>query len=229
MCIRDSDSTDPWAVVAIQQYKDEFDNVDGAAIVRDIPLSRLVLLYGSWCEGESHTGKPLTGFSRMGWCDFVPRFSVMMQCERLPLTASDGETLQLAMQNSLSTANEAVCVGVWSASYDDGLAIRQSLDALGFRTRRLLRGDFESGQRLEVDIVIWDDVGGPRERRVELGMATGKDVPVIALLGGPRTQDVRSALATEAHAVLAKPYHVADLVWRIESAAVQPSSLEKRA
>ncbi len=225
----ENSSTDPWAVVVMQQYKGEFDHVDAAAIAQAIPLSRLVVLLGSWCEGETRTGKPLAGFVRIGWCDFVPRFSGLIHHKKLPSTASDGETLQSAMEYAESAVDSGLCVGVYSASYDDGRAIHESLESLGFVTRRLLRGDFESTQRLEVDIVVWDDAGGPRTRRVELGMATGKGIPVIAVINAPRSQDVRSALLAEAHAVLAKPYRVADLVWRIQSAAVQPVAVARRA
>lgn len=222
-------SSDPWAVVALQRYKGEFDNVDAATFSRAIPLTRLIVLLGSWCEGETRTGKPLSGFERIGWCDFVPRFSGFLMREPLATTASDGEKLRSAMSFVADPTNDAVQVGVYSASYDDGLAIRHSLESLGFRTRRLLAEDLNSSNRLDVDIVVWDDAGGPRTKRADLGMATGKNIPVIATINAPRAQDVRAALLNGAHAVLAKPYRVADLVWRIESAVALPAAEEVRA
>src|SRR5206468_630467 len=37
---------------------------------RAAPLAGVVALLGSWCEGETRTGRPLSGVQRLYWYDF---------------------------------------------------------------------------------------------------------------------------------------------------------------
>jgi len=40
------------------------------ALASDFPLARLILIVGSWCEGEMRTGRPVTGVERWRWTDW---------------------------------------------------------------------------------------------------------------------------------------------------------------
>ena len=65
------------------------------------PLSRLVVLAGSWCEGELRSGRPCTGVIRVLWHQWQPRLIPFLQpgsaavpgLWQMPRTASLDERL----------------------------------------------------------------------------------------------------------------------------------------
>ena len=74
-------------IVIAQSYPGEFphDAVDG--LRRLSPLSRIVGLMGSWCEGEQRTGKPWPAVSRIYWHQWPAR------CARqLPRSSGGGSS-----------------------------------------------------------------------------------------------------------------------------------------
>ena len=213
----DASEADPDVVIACQTYKGQFDHVDGERIRRRIPLTQLLLLHGNWCEGETRTGRPVVGFTRISQHEFVARISSARDCSLLPPTASDGELLLEPLTKAV--VSEPYRIGVYAAGYDHGLSICESLGSLGFETWRLLREAPETWRKMELDALVWDDVGGCREKRIPLRIATESitPAPTVALLTFPRIQDLRSAKQNGASSILPKPFRVSDLSWCLQS------------
>ncbi|MAT70906.1 MAG: hypothetical protein CMJ58_15430 [Planctomycetaceae bacterium] len=60
----------PELLLLAQPRPGYFSEDEAAAVGRVAPLSRLVVVAGTWCEGELRTGRPLPGTLRMYWYQF---------------------------------------------------------------------------------------------------------------------------------------------------------------
>ena len=82
------------------------------------PLARLIVILGSWCEGEPRSGRPLPGVIRMYWHQAAVRirreFPRWFQPEgsawRLPATATDEERLLASIDAPLPRGNGLVAI-----------------------------------------------------------------------------------------------------------------------
>lgn len=189
------------------------------------PLARFAALLGSWCEGETRTGKPWPGVVRVYWHQWTrlaPEIAALQagraSAWSLPATASDEERL------------------LWSASQDDlkqqGLAAIVSDDfALAHclidacRLRGLAAVWF-SRERLGAlqgaDYLLWDVASdGEATDELERAAAAFPQSRIFVLANFPRGEDQRRWQSAGAEAVLAKPLLLADLFARLEKASPQ--------
>jgi hypothetical protein len=85
-----------WIILA-QQRPGEFRPCDVERLMARFPLAACIGLLGSWCEGETRTGRPLPGVHRIFWHQWQPRLERFLggqapdSPQRLPRTASDVE------------------------------------------------------------------------------------------------------------------------------------------
>ena len=185
------------------------------------PLTPIVCLLGSWCEGEQRTGKPWPGAIRVYAHQFVAR--VGAQLERYardgamswspPFTVTEEDRLRNT-QDRIG-AGDAQTVLVVSKDGASASAICDSLASAGFQTVWNRYCD-----RIEVDgaaAVVWDCPAGFAESQqsfVDLVQQL-RSVPVIAVLGFPRPEDRIQAMRVGAAAVISKPFLVEDLLWQV--------------
>src|SRR3954467_5187193 len=54
-------------IVVAQSRPDTVSHADFQVLQREAPLAGIVSLLGSWCEGETRTGKPWKGSHRVFW------------------------------------------------------------------------------------------------------------------------------------------------------------------
>ncbi len=57
--------TSPRLIVLLQSWPGQWPAADVAALRRAAPLARVAAILGSWCEGETRTGRPLAGAVRL--------------------------------------------------------------------------------------------------------------------------------------------------------------------
>lgn len=191
------------------------------------PLAGIVALLGSWCEGESRTGRPAPGVLRLYWHEFLPWWQ---QQRRLRAAGrcpdwSRPEAIDRTGPAAVSPPTDRGGLGGDAAPR--GLVVLQTArwetaDALADELRR-------SGHA-----TVWQRPGGPLApvRGALAGIWEGgqldareagelqrfcarlakDDAPVAALLDFPRFD--RNALAAElgAAAVLGKPWSNGDFI-----------------
>src|SRR2546423_11958268 len=63
-------SSSPELIVIAQSRPDMVSHAQFQRWQRDAPLAGVVSILGSWCEGETRTGKPWKGAHRVYWYDF---------------------------------------------------------------------------------------------------------------------------------------------------------------
>ncbi|MGH9818364.1 MAG: hypothetical protein ACRD6I_20055, partial [Candidatus Acidiferrales bacterium] len=60
----------PELIVVTQSRPDMISDRTIQSIRRSAPLSGIIALLGSWCEGETRTGRPWPGIERLYWYEF---------------------------------------------------------------------------------------------------------------------------------------------------------------
>ena len=185
------------------------------------PLTRIVLVAGSWCEGELRTGKPVEGVIRLYWHELATWWQGAMnklasdQCP--PWSQPIDSTLacrvshervhriissrsQIALFAESHSVNETFA----TALLEFGLTTNWVRDISAWRPSRQLRG------------VLWDgaQLSGKelRHLKVVCQRASEEDVSVVALLDFPRAELVLKARSLGVQAVLGKPYVVSEIV-----------------
>ncbi|HEX3997366.1 MAG TPA: hypothetical protein VHX65_02335 [Pirellulales bacterium] len=218
---------DPELIVVAQSWPGEFSPKQIDRLRRMRPLARLSELLGSWCEGETRTGRPAGGTLRNYWHQWLPRMGP--QFERaargqrpvwsLPTTATDDERLLATVERGELPQRTPASRGLIAVLLSSGVMARAVCDACPTRGYACIwlphgREKYLAGVRA----VIWDAppvVESWAGSMAQLRQAW-KDTPIVALAGFPRIEDVERLRAAGAAAVVSKPFLLDDLFWQIE-------------
>lgn len=186
------------------------------------PLSRLVVLAGSWCEGELRSGRPCQGVIRVLWHQWQPRLIPFLQpgaapdleAWRMPRTASLDE--RLAGTVDRVWPRRAGLIAIHTDTQQAFSALSEACQAGGYATVWHVPGAAVATRGVVAALAdgIGCDVSGRSFlRQVVRGH---RPAPVIALLDFVRRQDEEAAKAEGVFAVLAKPFLVYDLLWYLD-------------
>jgi hypothetical protein len=226
--LRDAESP-PVLVVIAQSRPGEFLHDELDQLVQLAPLARFVLLLGSWCEGESRTGKVWPGATRVFWYDWpgevarnLPAISEGRFAPWLaPATTLEEERYlfgpsnqRLPEKNGELVLNPTVLVCTRRSSYGDALCTacrQQGYEAVWQRPDRPKRIQ-------SVGAIIWEGVQLLPAEVAELqALATlWPQTPVIALADFPRLETQERAFAAGVAALLAKPCSLANLLAQLQ-------------
>lgn len=212
----------PDVIVIAQSFPGQFSAEDIDRLRRRAPLARVLGLLGSWCEGETRTGKPWPAAIRVYWHQWLPRAEqelgqLAAGCSSswsLPLTASEEERfLALAEQ---PVARRAGRVAIAAAQWETCDWLAGVCRYRGYTTT-WLRPPYEHVED-EVDVAIFDTTECQGEELNDLRrlVAQLQPAPVVALLDFPRVEDRDRVLAAGAVAMLSKPLLVEDLFWQLD-------------
>ena len=223
--------TDPDVVIIVQTRPGEHRPTLVDRLRRRFPLTPLVVLTGSWCEGETRSGHPLASTWRIPWYDFVPRMSWAWQNvpaghpSRLhrPLLISDEDRWHQDLQ--CDETLRGFRVGIVSAAQAKFESLRDTLVPLGLPVTRSTARDWSAYDETQHPrVLLWDDAAGPRTNGPGI-VAMIEDhpptIPGLALLTFPRVQTVERLFAAGIRGVMPKPFHVADLLWHLRRLAAE--------
>ena len=124
------------------------------------PLAHIVGLLGSWCEGESRSGRPWPAVTRVYWHSWAAWFDREMSALAaggcgtlsLPLTATDEERL-LAAAGAVP-ARSGIAVRIHAASREAAGLLHAACESLGHRPVPINSREMPSNLRPQVG--IWD-------------------------------------------------------------------------
>jgi CheY-like chemotaxis protein len=193
------------------------------------PLTRVVVVAGSWCEGELRTGRPAAGVVRLYWYEFAPWWRAAVaewEANETPAWSEPLDDVRAGQETAVVALRERD--NVVPAERD--VIVVDAVDFAVFETLAAVLAPFgwccewQPRHRPELAAVtalvaaIWD--GGQlsdRELAALRAFAAGVHAanaaaPVIALLDFPRVEHLQAARDAGAAAVLGKPYQVARLV-----------------
>jgi len=175
------------------------------------PLARIVVVAGTWCEGELRTGRPPNGVLRLYWYELATwwqaaqrRWSIGL-CPAWSAPLDHPQAGRFAIDSTIDGLSLPGVVAIDSADY----AVFECLaDALG-ASAIWARNDGS----LRAAAGIWD---GGQLNDLELHKLTHfcRQVtgPVVALLDFPRVEHFAAARAAGAAAVFAKPYVIEEVL-----------------
>ena len=212
-------------IVVAQAFPGEFPAERVDSLRRLAPLARVVVLLGSWCEGETRTGRAWPGAIRVYWHQWIPRAEQELsrlhdgRCSAwsLPFTASDEEQILVSADEPI--AQRQGLVAIYSARLEMQEWLAAACRRAGLATA-WLRPD-----RLDppgpAQMVLFDATDGRGEELEHLRRLNAW-VPrpaIVALVDFPRVEDRDRLLAAGADAVLSKPLLVEDLFWQLDQFA----------
>jgi hypothetical protein len=194
------------------------------ALRRASPLAGVIALVGSWCEGETRTGRPLPGVERLHWYEFPAwwrRQLALRAFNRCPDWARPDTSRLRAITGdaAMSAPNRGLAI-LRVPSRETAAVLADVLHRAGYATawqrnarstntiRGAIAGIWDGGQLNDHEA---DDLGkfcGPLARSA---------TPVIVALDFPRRDSVDRALELGATAVLGKPWINAELVETLQS------------
>jgi hypothetical protein len=183
-------------------------------IRRSVPLAGIVSLSGSWCEGETRTGRPIAGATRLYWYEFPTwwrRQIELRSAGRCPEWARPDDFGLRISDCGLASGT----VVVSALDFDSVDAISSVLNPAGFRTLWYRMG---SDSIADVSAGIW--LGGQLcdTELDELAAFCRVASPVVALVDFPRRDRYEAALAAGAAAVLGKPWSNSSLSSELQRA-----------
>lgn len=218
-------ATAPFWIIVAQSRPGQIRNEQIERLHRASPLSRLVALLGSWCEGERRTGQPWHGVVRVGWHQWLPRLAREIEHLRVgastwhfPRTATDVEQLLHLPVDRSGRPGGLIAIHADQRDLFDALA--EACSARGYSSVRL--SSDHSALVHGVDVVLWDAPPHPSMQQLANLASSFRPARVIALADWHRTQDRRTMHAAGAAAVLAKPLLVDDLCWHIDDLLSHP-------
>lgn len=209
----------PDLIVLMAARAGEFSAVDVEVLRRFAPLARVVVVVGSCCEGETRSGKPLDGTTRVyahaSYAFFARELRMLAAgaCGTLSLPVTVAEEERFL--HATTIGGHVPCepqgtIGVYSHTRPAAEMLVDACRALGFDAVDLLRSEAPSVAPLAA--CLWDDpmteAADFEALRAEYGAGLA---PWIALLNFPRVEEQQQALTGGACAVLSKPLAIDDL------------------
>ena len=194
----------PHAIVFAQRRPGEIPASGVAQLRRHVPHATAVALLGSWCEGETRTGRPWPGVPRCYWYEFPGWWERFVRARQVPPQAAHRSGLVVVDSNS-----RAMFEAIATTLADDGhSAVWQPRGRPPVMAVNPAAGIWEGGQLVEPEIPpLAHFIRGlpPQSRK-------------IVLLDFPRCDTVAYARGLGVDAVLGKPWHAEDLCGAVQVA-----------
>jgi hypothetical protein len=195
---------------------------------RVAPLARLLYLAGTWCEGETRSGRPLPGVMRVPWHAWQPRALAELLGMGTPRyagwrlgRAATAVDVALASAASLRSRRDAARdepTVVIADAREDFLALADAISACG-QSATWCRSH-QLPQHRDAAAVLWNARSLTAALANELrGVITDEVPPVVLLLDAPRGHEVALAQSAGVSAVCGKPFLLGDLRTHLSVAA----------
>ena len=209
-------------IVLAQAWPGQFSAASIDRLRNLAPLARLVVILGSWCEGEPRSGNPLPGVIRMYWhqaaAGILREFPDWSQTQgsawSLPATATDEERLLASIEAPLPKGQGLVAI--WTRRPEMEGLLADACRRAGYSTVWMHP---RQPPRVEGAVAaIYDGASLDAAGLAELKqlIAAVSPAPVLALLDAPRIQDARLARSLAA-VVIAKPFRIDELLWQLQT------------
>ena len=210
---------EPEVIVLAQAYPGQFSQAQVDQLRRLAPLARMVALLGTWCEGESRSGRPWPGVVRVYWHQWPSRSALELariahgqsSAWSLPPTATEEERLLSTAEAPLPAGEGLIAIHARQTPMADWLAAacRQA----GYSTLRLCGPNWPQFAGARAGIFDATDLGPSEAADLSRLVAQLHPAPVLVLLDFPRPR----VLPHGAAAILSKPLLLEDLLWHLET------------
>lgn len=218
----DADDTPLDVIVVAQPYSGAIRSDELAPLLTRAPLARVLVLAGSWCEGESRSGQPIPGALRILWHQWPARW--MQDLARfeegacpawsLPVTATEDDRVFLSADEPLAPLTGRLAIVAyeptagWLADVGRGLG----LDVQILSPRATF-----SAERTACDLVIFEveSLHCESPETASSWAEHWRSVPLIGVCNFPRLEAREQWLHAGVKVLLAQPISLDDLRWHI--------------
>ena len=216
-CETFADGRTPELIVFVQSRPGQSPTASVERLHRMWPLARLVLLLGSWCEGETRNGRPGPGVWRIFWYDFTRRLGPVFDGAdslliswNMPRLASEGERLLGDLSANLKPGNGLVSIATYFKETYEFLA--SACHAIGYVTDWYRSDDVPKPSQAIAG--IWDARRGDNNEWSQIERFARSIAPASVLVtqSFPRIEDWQQAAHCGVN-LIAKPFQLPDL-WR---------------
>jgi len=244
-----SEASPPDLVVVAQARPGQYQETQIDRIRQAAPLTAIIALLGTWCEGEVRTGfrpadshrtdtrptdPPWPGVPRIYWHQWPARWAGELeriaanQCPAwgLPLTSTAEELEERHAVVSQPDHHQGL-IAIRARHAVTYHSIADACRLAGYATVWLRKG--YDVQPHGMTAVLWDDVCCDEAAAAEMAQLVQAiaPVPVIALLHPPRIDDYEQAHAAGVAGIVSKPFQLDELFWQLDQAVAarfDPSS-----
>ncbi len=209
-------------IVIVQSFPGEHRQCDLDRVRRHYPLTPIVFVLGSWCEGEMRTGRPLLPAHRLFWYDWTmlgePELTALERGKfstwQLPPTAAEEEIFlesanrPLSMQGNKKGQSRGRIAWVFTENGDYEInRLFGAILASSYETVQHVK-DFEQVEN-EPDLFVWDI--GERDRNTvgERLSVLRKRFPktrIVLFCRFPRFEERNELLEAGADALISQPF-----------------------
>lgn len=185
------------------------------------PQAPIVVLLGSWCEGETRSGNPLQGVVRMYWHEWNGSYSSLstrlaMHGVQLPNSLNNrrpqdilkAEEQRFSATSPMATTEPCV-IGVSALTLCQYETLEEPLRALGANSVWIEQATWRACEPQEISAICLDSdgVGELLYGRVELAREIIPTAPLILTLNFPRKDELNDLRAElNVKAVVSKPF-----------------------
>lgn len=213
---------EPVLIVVAQANPGQFSPAKIETLRRHAPLARIVGLLGSWMEGERRTGRPWHPTSRAYWHQWLPRHAKAWNDAgqwSWPITALDEDRV-LRKCATRMPAMKLACV-IYAKQRESASALMEIANHQGWTFSWTRHTDELVAQ--SVDAVLFDAIRGNNAEIEEMSRLQNHfaHIPIVVLVGFPRTQDHEAWMNAGASALISKPYQIDDLIGEINRVVVR--------
>ena len=211
----------PPEILLLAQLRPGQDNpMEIAKLLRLYPLMRIIIVAGSWCEGELRTGRPIAGVIRLYWYEFPAwwRASLALLAKgKAPPWAEPLDDVRAGQLCPHATVIHDGRLIIDANHYSTFESLSAALTPFGWSChwQRSSRGADDGPQKPSGSTLaagLWDGSQLDGAELSDLGqfcehMKAGS-ARVLALLDFPRPEHIAAAKKVGANRILAKPYQV---------------------
>jgi CheY-like chemotaxis protein len=216
----DRQQREPQVVAIAQAWPGQVSAAQIALLGRRLPLARICSLLDSWCEGEPRSGKPWPAAIRVyahQWPQRASRELLRLDQSQpsawgLPVTASDEQRLLVELAPKGRASGQ---IAVLAANPETAAATADACTSAGYQV--LVLRDARGVAIPGLSAAVWDATGAmAADPTIIAGLnRCFGTVPLIALLGFPRADEIAAAKAAGVAAVVSKPFLLEDLHWQL--------------
>jgi hypothetical protein len=221
-----SEDDQPELILIAQSRPDNFGKHDQHHLQQSTPLSGVVALLGSWCEGETRTGRPLVTAQRIFSYEFPAWWKRQMSLRRTGRCPDWARrtTQDVRVAGNLN-ANTPAQTHQWpglivlrTSNHSTGKALADVFHAVGYSVAIQTFGSLSSVRGAIAG--VWDGGQLNEAEATELKSFSAEmaqhAAPVLALLDFPRRDRIDVAMECGAVAAFGKPWLNADLIAAME-------------
>ena len=216
-------------VVLAQAIPDQFSREEVECLQARFPLTPIVALLGSWCEGEVRTGTPIPGLRRIYWHQWMGQFdafcyqlqSAGISNLHLPSTATVADQVLRIDAAHQPLKSKLKCVGISATNRFQFDSLKDALENLGYRCRWIelekeeLLSDPQQTARFQPICVDTDVINEDVYVRLNWLRDRFPAAKIILITNFPRIDQTDRIKKAGVYQIISKPYHLDDLAYAV--------------